>query len=130
MDNLTIEKTKVTPSIHFDAKNHRLEIKGESYPENAAKFYERVFSWLDEYIGELKDQEVTLELEITYFNSSSSKILMDLFDKLDETAGSGKNISIIWRYHKENELALEYGEEFQEDLKNVKFTLAAFSIKQ
>ncbi len=38
MENLIIEATKSTPAVHFDAENHVFSIKGESYPENTAKF--------------------------------------------------------------------------------------------
>jgi hypothetical protein len=81
MENLEITATKYTPEITFDAGSNVLEIKGETYPENTAEFYAPVFTWLDEYIAQLQDQQVTLNLEITYFNSSSSKVLMDLFDR-------------------------------------------------
>jgi len=116
MENLKIEATKYTPEITFDASQNLLEIKGETYPENTAEFYAPVFTWLEEYIIQLQDQEVTLNLEITYFNSSSSKVLMDLFDRFESAFKDGKKITLNWIYDKENESAQEYGEEFQEDL--------------
>jgi len=116
MENLKIEATKYTPEITFDASQNLLEIKGETYPENTAEFYAPVFTWLEEYIIQLQDQEVTLNLEITYFNSSSSKVLMDLFDRFESAFKDGKKITLSWIYDKENESAQEYGEEFQEDL--------------
>ena len=64
MDNLIIEATKYTPKILFDAKNHLLEITGETYPENTAEFYAPVFKWLEGYIAELQDEVVTVNLEI------------------------------------------------------------------
>ncbi len=123
MDNLLIEATKYTPKILFDAENHQLEIKGETYPENTAEFYAPVFKWLEEYLAELQDEAVTVNLEINYFNSSSSKVLMDMFDKFETITKEGKNITLNWIYDKENESALEYGEEFQEDLEVLKMNL-------
>lgn len=116
MDNLIIEATKYTPKILFDAGNHLLEIKGETYPENTAEFYAPVFQWLEEYIANLQNEAVTVNLEINYFNSSSSKVLMDMFDKFEASVKEGKSITLNWIYDKENESSLEYGEEFQEDL--------------
>lgn len=123
MDNLIIEATKYTPYISFNGQTNCLEIKGETYPENTAEFYSPVFDWLEAYLGDLQDQEVTVNLEIIYFNSSSSKVLMDLFDRFEEAVVEGKKITINWIYDKDDESALEYGEEFQEDLDELKINL-------
>lgn len=123
MDNLLIEATKYTPKISFNAETNVLEIKGETYPENTAEFYSPVFEWLEAYLNQLQDQKVRVDMEIIYFNSSSSKVLMDLFDRFEESVKEGKSIEINWIYHKEDESALEYGEEFQEDLEVLKLNL-------
>jgi hypothetical protein len=123
MENLEITATKYTPQINFDAGTNILEIKGETYPENTAEFYAPVFTWLDEYIAQLQDHEVILNLEITYFNSSSSKVLMDLFDRFEDAHRNGKKITLNWIYDKDNESVLEYGEEFQEDLEELTLNL-------
>ncbi len=123
MDNLIIEATRYTPQISFLADKNTLEIQGETYPENTAEFYSPVFIWLEEYLDQLADQKVVVNMEIIYFNSSSSKVLMDLFDKLEEAVEKGKEISVNWYYDKDDESALEYGEEFQEDLEVLKLNL-------
>lgn len=123
MDNLFIEATKYTPEISFNASNNELVIKGETYPENTAEFYSPVFNWLEEYLNQLKEESVTVNIEIIYFNSSSSKVLMDLFDRLEDAVKEGKNITLNWIYDKDDESALEYGEEFQEDLELLKLNL-------
>ena len=58
-----------------------------------------------------------------YFNSSTSKILMDIFDIFEEASESGKNIVVNWLYDSDNEAVQEYGEEFAEDFENLKFNL-------
>ncbi|MCG8336688.1 MAG: DUF1987 domain-containing protein [Proteobacteria bacterium] len=123
MENLIIEATKYTPTISFDAGTNILEIHGETYPENTAEFYSPVFDWLEKYLNQLNDQQVIVNMEIVYFNSSSSKVLMDLFDRLEEAVKEGKNITLNWIYDREDESALEYGEEFQEDLEILKLNL-------
>lgn len=124
MENLYIEASKYTPEVMFDASSQILEIKGESYPENTAEFYAPVFSWINELLEQAKpDSQLTINMEIIYFNSSSSKVLMDLFDLFEDRASQGMNIQVNWIYDEENESALEYGEEFQEDLNVVEFNL-------
>jgi len=125
MENLIIEATKYTPEICFDATRNLLEIRGETYPENTAEFYAPVFTWLEAYLDQLGDDMVTVNLEIHYFNSSSSKVLMDMFDKLEGACRGGRRITLNWIYERENESALEYGEEFQEDLEILKLNLVA-----
>ena len=70
-----------------------------------------------------------LNLEIIYLNSSSSKILLNLFDMLDDAARRGQEIVINWRYHEESETALECGEEFAEELTTAKFNLVMIPTK-
>lgn len=123
MDNLIIEPTKYTPEIRFDAGTHLLEIRGETYPENTAEFYAPIFKWLEEYLAEASNDAITVNLEINYFNSSSSKVLMDMFDKFESASNGGKQISLNWIYDRENESALEYGEEFREDLEILELNL-------
>ena len=54
MRELYIEKTKSTPEVRFDPQNNKLAINGQSYPENAFKFYEPIFTWLEEYLQDAR----------------------------------------------------------------------------
>ncbi|MBF0464225.1 MAG: DUF1987 domain-containing protein [Nitrospirae bacterium] len=123
MQELAIDATKSTPRIFFDKDKKILEIKGESYPENTSEFYDPFFKWLYKHLEGLNEESFTVNIELIYFNSSSSKILMNLFDRLEENAEGGKNIAVNWIYDKKNESSLEYGEEFKEDLTTLKFNL-------
>jgi len=123
MKNLEISKTKTTPEILFNCSTNELSITGESFPENTSEFYAPVFEWLERYLNSITDQVVIVNIELVYFNSSSSKVLMDLFDMLEEAVQNGKEISVNWRYDEDNEMAAEYGEDFMEDLENLPFKL-------
>jgi len=123
MKNLDIPKTKTTPEIHFNSSTNELTIKGESFPENTSEFYAPVFEWLEEYFVTIKDQSVTVNIELVYFNSSSSKVLMNLFDMLEENVQDGKQITVNWLYDEDNEMAVEYGEDFMEDLESLQINL-------
>lgn len=125
MESLKIEATKQTPAVCFNAKKNVLDIKGECYPENIAEFSAPIFSWLEEFLEQLTEKQAfTVNIELAYFNSSSSKMLLDLFDKLEEeVADNGKKITVNWIYEGDNDTAEEYGEEFQEDLESLTFNL-------
>ena len=121
MNNLLIEATEYTPKIFFDCENNILEIKGTSYPENASAFYAPVFSWLEEYFSQLNNEDVTVNIEIVYFNSNSWKILAGFFELLDKVALKGRDITVNWIYEEDDEDMLEYGKEFQEDYSGLVF---------
>lgn len=121
MTNISIEPTKYTPKIIMDADNGTIEISGKSYPENTFEFYAPVITWLEEYFNNPKET-TTLNMEIIYFNSSTSKLLFDLFDFLEDKSES-YNIIINWIYDEENETALEAGEEFMEDFETLNINL-------
>lgn len=124
MENLTIEETQYTPKIELDANSGTLSMVGKSYPENTFEFYEPVMKWVNEYFdGETQDKTV-VNLEIIYFNSSSSKLFFDFFDLLEE-ASEDHTIEINWIYDEENESALEAGEDFQEDFEDLTINLVS-----
>ena len=123
MENLVIQGSKYTPEIAFDAGRNTLEIKGYSYPENAAAFYAPVMEWLTAYLEQGGREPIRVNMELIYFNSSSSKILLDLFDLLDGHAAKGQPIRVNWIYDAENESACECGQEFEEDIEHLEFEL-------
>jgi hypothetical protein len=120
MQNLTIEETKYTPEIELKTDGN-FSIKGKSFPENTFEFYEPVMDWLYEYFQNPKPK-TTLNLEILYFNSSTSKLFFDLFDIFDKNRNK-TDITINWIYDKENESIEEAGEDFIEDFENLNINL-------
>ena len=123
MENLIIEETKYTPAINLDAKEGIFSISGKSYPENTFEFYKPMMDWAEEYFNDKNQDKTVVNIEIIYFNSSSSKLFFDFFDVLDESHNNGKDINVNWIYDKDNEAALEAGEDFKEDFEGLSFTL-------
>lgn len=127
MDILTIEATKSSPAVFYDPANHSLNLTGECYPENAVKFFDPIFAWLDERLTQSDGKLMTVNITISYFNSSSSKALMNLFEVLEDAYNTGHQIVVNWYYHEDNDTAEECGEEFQEDLETLPFQLIPLS---
>ncbi|MFW5488580.1 MAG: DUF1987 domain-containing protein [Desulfovibrio sp.] len=123
MERVQIGATKSSPAVDFDPEEGLLEICGESYPENCGKFYDPLFDLLGEYLESPQSDKLRLNMEIVYFNSSTSKAFMDLFDMLDDAVRNGKDIEVSWRFHEDNDIAQECGQEFQEDLRDLPFHL-------
>ena len=126
METLKIASTERTPEILFDYINHRFEISGEAYPENSDEFFRPIMEALQEYIKLGASEKISFLFKLIYFNSSSARVLMKLFELLDEAAES-RNIEIEWHYHEEDDTMEEFGEEFAEDIENASFQLKSYS---
>ena len=113
MNDFKINAGTKTPHLHSDFQAGTIEMKGKSIPENAVEFYRPVFEWLDAYIQQPRPEtHVTVQLE--YFNTSSSKCLLDIFRKLESLHTSGKSlVTIHWLYEAEDEDMMEAGDDYQ-----------------
>jgi hypothetical protein len=125
MDNLVIAATQYTPEIRLDAVNGIISMKGKSYPENTFDFYQPVITWVEAYLADHCCAFTRVDMEIIYFNSSSSKLFFDLFDTLEEAVNAGQQIEVNWIFDKENEAAEEAGEDFRDDFTSLKVHLVS-----
>ncbi|MDU2064082.1 MAG: DUF1987 domain-containing protein [Sporomusaceae bacterium] len=117
MEELYVEQTKSTPKIYFDQEKSLLRIEGQSYPENAFKFYEPIFKWLENYLSTSQEQMVLeIYFHMPYINTSSAKCIMMLLDKMEAAHEAGGKVLVKWYYDQDNDTALECAEEFKEDL--------------
>lgn len=116
MGKITIEGSAKTPTVSFDPDDAVMELKGRSIPENSIEFYKPVVDALEEYSKEPKEAtEINIQLE--YFNTSSSKCILDLFKKLESIHKTGKEVVINWHYEEDDEDMLEAGEDYQAIIK-------------
>jgi hypothetical protein len=112
MESLIIEGTSKTPSVKFDPNIGLIEIKGRSIPENSIEFYKPMVDWLDLYAQNPKHQtKVNIQLE--YFNTSSSKCILDVFKKLELIHKANHEVIINWYYEEDDEDMLEAGEDYE-----------------
>ena len=112
MENINIEGTPKTPTVNFNASEGKLELLGRSIPENSVEFYGKLNQWIEEY-GASPHQETVLEVKLEYFNTSSSKCILDLFKLLEKLNGKGTNVSVNWYYEEDDEDMQEAGEDYQ-----------------
>ncbi len=124
MTNLTIAETKTTPSINFDAQSGVLNITGESYPDSALQFYQQVLDWLNQYLVE-STQPIEMNFKFSYFNTSTSKCILDILSVLETAYAKGRKIEVFWHYREDDEDMQESGEEFAQDI-NLPFNLVSY----
>jgi len=123
MQNLVIEETQYTPKIDFNAELNVLNITGKSYPENTFEYYKPIILWIEEYLENVKDEEVLVNLDLEYLNSSSLKAYFDIFDMLEEAHEDGKSVKIKWIYDEDNDISEETGEDFIADFESLDIEL-------
>lgn len=111
---INIARTETTPSIICDPENGVISMQGDSYPENSFDFFDDLLSWIDNYFT-TTSQAIKLDLRLIYLNTSSVKIMMDIFDMLELEYQKGREVHVIWFYDSLNERVMELAEQFKED---------------
>jgi len=115
MDNYSLTSTPKTPKLHFNNETGEFEISGRSIPENSIEFYRPLMEWLDKYLANPKPK-TRLSISLEYFNTSSSKCLVEMFRKL-EKLNSQSDVHVIWHYEEEDEDMMESGDDFRKIIK-------------
>lgn len=131
MRYLRIESTKFSPGVILDPGQYVLEFYGFSLPENAIEFYEPVINWLKSFQEYLKDKnkesiEVNVIFKLIYYNSSSLRQLLDIFNILSEIHHSGVPTIITWQYDSEDPAMAENGNELA-DIAKVPINVVAYN---
>ena len=116
MKTLTIEGSPKTPMVKLEPETGKLEIKGRSIPENSIEFYKPIVEWLEEY-GANPQKLTDVHVQLEYFNTSSSKCILDVFKKLETIVKAGNEVLINWYYEEDDEDMLEAGEDYQSIVK-------------
>jgi hypothetical protein len=125
METIKIQGTEDTPKVILDKEKEIMEISGRSLPEDVASFYEPVLTWLDEY-AQSPNKKTVFNFKLVYFNTASSKLLLDILMKLEEIHEAGNDVLIRWHFPEDDEDMEEAGEEYA-DIVDVPFEQVSYS---
>jgi hypothetical protein len=125
METIKILGTDDTPTVILDAENDIFEISGRSLPEDVTAFYDPILNWLDEYATS-PNPKTTIIFKLVYFNTASSKLLLDILMKLEEMHEDGKEVLVKWYYPEDDEDMQEAGEEYA-DIVDVPFEQVGYT---
>ena len=109
MENLNLDGTAKTPTVDFKSSGELL-IKGRSIPENSIEFYKPLIDWISVY-SETPVESTDVNIQLEYFNTSSSKCILDVFKKLESL--SDTEVKVKWYYEEDDEDMLEAGEDYE-----------------
>jgi hypothetical protein len=113
MEKLFLEETDDCPGVRFDPETGKLELVGKSLPEDVTDFYNPLLDWINIYSH--KPQPVTeFSFKLRYFNTASSKILLDILLLLEKMNEAGKKVEVNWYYPEDDEDMRDAGVEYSE----------------
>ena len=127
MEAIYIEPTPKTPEVNFNAENGLISMKGRSIPEHTVEFYKPLHKWIDKY-GESPCSMTNIEIFIEYYNTSSSKSILDLLKRLEGIHENGNDMLLKWFYEDDDESLMESGEEFK-SMVNIPFELVPVPVE-
>lgn len=112
MKNIDIAGTARSPGLRFNYDKGEIEIYGRSLPENTTDVYKPAFDWLNEYINNPKPQ-TKVKVSLEYFNTSSSKYIIEFFRKFRELYEKGNDLKVEWYYEEDDPELKSEGEMFR-----------------
>ncbi|VAW48592.1 hypothetical protein MNBD_GAMMA03-1445 [hydrothermal vent metagenome] len=121
MENVFIKGTDRTAEIDFDFDKGILSISGRSIPENPTCFYENLESLIISY-AKAPQPKTIIKVNLEYFNTSSSKCLVDLFKEFEKIHSSKSEVLVEWYYEQDDEEIKDSGEDYK-DIVDIPFEI-------
>ncbi len=107
---LVFEKTNNSPAVLMDAEKGIFNISGTSFLEDTVSFYIPVMKWIEEFYLDPKD--LTINVELSYFNSSAAKIIITALKDLKLITNKGCKLTVNWIYTDDDEDIRDSGNDF------------------
>ncbi len=123
-ENIEIKGNLNMPDVSFNASTGKLVIEGRSILENTTRFYKPLLDWIDKYCEE-PAENTELHLKLEYFNTSTSKYLLSIFEKIDELYNGGDDVILYW-YSSDEDME-DLGKDY-EDIVSIPFVFKEFSV--
>jgi hypothetical protein len=115
MKLISIEGTKLTPSVKMDAAKGQIEIEGNSIADDAANFYKPIMEFIHHYILQPKPKTV-INIKLQYITMPSSKSILEILKTLEHIHKKGESkVAVNWHYSVDE--MLNAGKDFQTVLK-------------
>ncbi|MCF8278705.1 MAG: DUF1987 domain-containing protein [Flavobacteriales bacterium] len=110
---LNINPTEQTPLIRYSVENSTLEIIGRSIPEDVIGFYRPVMGWLKN-LASTNPSRLDVEFLLEYFNTNSSRALLDILKTIERLKDSGTMVHITWYHEEIDDDMREFGNDLSE----------------
>jgi hypothetical protein len=116
MEEFQLNQAEGFPKIYLDENAGVFEISGSSYFEDVKEVYFPVLECLEEYKNS-PNPETCFTFQFDYFNTASSKMILDVLMKLEEIHNCGSKTTVYWYYpHDDNDMK-DAGRQYAEMVK-------------
>lgn len=109
-----IEGNTSRPTVIFNATTGQFRLLGRSILENSIRFYEPITKWIEAYIKN-PAEKTEFHMELEYFNTSTSKYLLQIMQQFEILFEKGADVTIVWYYSDED--MLDLGNDYQQIVK-------------
>lgn len=106
-----IEGNTSRPTVIFNATTGQFRLLGRSILENSIRFYEPITKWIEVYIKN-PAEKTEFHMELEYFNTSTSKYLLQIMQQFETLFDKGSDVTIVWYYSDED--MLDLGNDYQQ----------------
>ncbi len=89
------------PTVKFDSNTGECLLEGESFLAETVKFYSPLLNWLESFTNQEK-KPINFTFKLSYFNTSSSKCILDILKILKKYENSGGKVLVNWHYDEDD----------------------------
>jgi len=119
MKQIILEATEDSPLITFEDISNEISISGKSFPEDVDEVYSPFSNWFKLHAKSLNGN-VHIEIKLEYYNTASSKKILQILLAFTELQNNGIPIKVTWHYHEDDEDMVEAGKRYK-DLTELEF---------
>ena len=112
-EEVYIKGSVETPEVVLNKKEGVLKFSGRSMPEDAKEFYTPLIDWVSQY-AENPAPGTRVVFSYEYFNTSSSKMVMELIEAVKKIGEKDQQLTVEWHYLEDDDDMLEAGEDYEE----------------
>lgn len=120
-----IEATDRSPNVVLNAKENKIEIEGGSIMVQPNSFFEPVFYWLEK-IKHKNPDTFEIHMNLSFFNTSTSKVILKIFHKILELEKTGFTAKFFW-YSDINDKEMKEAGELYSSIIDKEFTFISTS---
>ncbi|MBI9066919.1 MAG: DUF1987 domain-containing protein [Salinivirgaceae bacterium] len=124
MEAKRITGTDESPEVILDKGSNEFKFIGKSLPEDVKEFYTPILEWIEAY-AEDPNEDTVIEFNMEYFNSASSKQILDVLERFALIVEQGKKVSVKWHYMEDDEDMEDAGESYA-DIVEIPFELISY----
>ena len=124
-EEVHIQPTAETPEVILNKNEGRIKFRGRSMPQDAKSFYTPLLEWLVNYKEKpAPGTQVTFEYE--YFNTASSKMIMEIIMELNAISEKDRQFKAEWHYIEDDEDMFDAGKDYEE-MTGISFNFCCYS---